>query len=77
MKFENWFGVIVGAFMVIFIAGMIYLARLGFRRSPLCPLSYIGIYCGKRAPGIEPESSAWQANVVPLDHTRKRNKIRI
>ena len=34
MKFENWFGVIVGAFMVIFIAGMIYLARLDEKSKP-------------------------------------------
>ena len=34
MEFENWFGIVVGVFIVIFLAGMIYLARLDEKSKP-------------------------------------------
>ena len=34
MKFENWFGIVVGVFIVLFVAGIIYLARMDEKLKP-------------------------------------------
>ena len=38
---------------------------------PLILLRWIGL---ERVKGIEPSSQAWEARILPLNHTRRRRK---